>query len=85
MLSDTMTQPTQVNPTPIILSVVMDIPAGTAPSRKLMSGQAARIMTGAPIPDGATAIVPVEETNDNWQKGDSPLTTQNCRHFESSK
>lgn len=57
---------------PTTLSVVMDIPAGTAPSSTLQDGQAARIMTGAPIPDGATAIVPVEDTGDNWQKGDSP-------------
>jgi len=58
--------------TPVKLDVIMDIPAGTAPSNKLEAGQAARIMTGAPIPDGATGIVPVEETTDDWQKGDSP-------------
>jgi len=59
---------------PVKLSVVMDIPAGKAPTGQLKRGQAARIMTGAPVPDGATAIVPVEHTTDNWQKGDvSPL------------
>jgi molybdopterin molybdotransferase len=57
---------------PVTLSVVMDIPAGTAPTATLHSGQAARIMTGAPVPVGATAVVPVEHTTDNWQKGDSP-------------
>ena len=58
--------------TPARLSVIMDIPAGTAPTQSLSQGQAARIMTGAPVPDGATAVVPVEHTTDNWQKGDSP-------------
>lgn len=57
---------------PVTLAVVMDIPAGVAPSRSLSAGQTARIMTGAPIPTGASAIIPVEDTNDNWQKGDSP-------------
>ena len=56
---------------PVSLTVVMDILAGAAPTGHLEKGQAARIMTGAPIPAGATAIVPVEDTNDNWQKGDS--------------
>ena len=45
------------------LSVVADIPAGSAPAIFLAPGQAARIMTGAQIPDGADAIVPVEETD----------------------
>lgn len=53
--------------TPIKLKVVMDIPAGKAPDKTLESGQAARIMTGAPIPDGADAVIPVEDTDANWQ------------------
>ena len=58
---------------PASLTVVMDIPAGAAPTASLKPGQAARIMTGAPIPAGATAIIPIEDTNDNWQKGDASL------------
>ena len=62
---------------PARLAVVMDIMAGSAPSCQLQAGQAARIMTGAPIPDGATAVVPVEDTDDDWSKGeDSPLTAE---------
>ncbi len=57
---------------PTTLDVVMDIPAGVAPTQTLQTGQAARIMTGAPIPEGANAVIPVEDTTDNWQKGDSP-------------
>ncbi len=45
------------------LKVVADIPAGTSPKVTLSPGQAARIMTGAPMPDGADAVIPVEETN----------------------
>ena len=56
---------------PVSLTVVMDILAGAAPTGHLEKGQAARIMTGAPLPAGATAIIPVEDTDDNWQKGDS--------------
>ncbi len=56
---------------PVALTVVMDILAGAAPAGHLEKGQAARIMTGAPLPAGATAIIPVEDTDDNWQKGDS--------------
>ena len=59
---------------PATLSVAMDIMAGSAPERQLHPGHAARIMTGAPIPAGATAVIPVEDTDDEWQKGeDSPL------------
>lgn len=45
------------------LQVVADIPAGAAPTVTLMSGQAARIMTGAQIPAGADAVIPVEDTD----------------------
>jgi molybdopterin molybdotransferase len=52
--------------TPITLRVVDDIPAGRAPSRDIGPGEAARIMTGAPMPSGADAVVPVELTSANW-------------------
>jgi len=48
---------------PITLEVVADLPAGHAPSAPVGPGEAVRIMTGAPIPDGADAIVPVEQTS----------------------
>lgn len=60
---------------PVTLKVVMDILAGVMPTQTLQSGQAARIMTGAPIPDGATAVVPVEQTNIDWtNNGNLPDT-----------
>ncbi len=48
---------------PRTLKVVADIPAGTSPNVTLAPGQAARIMTGAPLPKGADAVIPVEETD----------------------
>jgi molybdopterin molybdotransferase len=44
------------------LVVVEEIPAGKTPTKAVGPGQAARIMTGAPIPDGADAVVMVERT-----------------------
>lgn len=44
------------------LRVSQDIPAGRAPA-PLQAGTCARIMTGAPLPDGADAVVPVEHTD----------------------
>lgn len=54
---------------PVRLRVVMDIPAGSFPTETIGEGQAARIMTGAPLPDGADAVVPVEQTDSNWRAG----------------
>lgn len=48
---------------PVELSVVEDIPAGSVPTRSVESGTASRIMTGAVIPDGADAVVMVEDTD----------------------
>jgi molybdopterin molybdotransferase len=50
---------------PILLNVVADIPAGSVADVVVGRGQAARIMTGAPLPDGADAVVMVEETDSN--------------------
>ncbi len=47
---------------PTKLQIVGVIPAGTFPSFAIGIGQAARIMTGAPVPDGADAVQKVEST-----------------------
>jgi molybdopterin molybdotransferase len=47
----------------IELDVIDDVAAGSLPTATVTSGTAARIMTGAPIPPGADAIVPVEVTD----------------------
>ncbi len=58
---------------PVFLKVVLDIPAGSVPERPITRGQAARIMTGAPLPEGADAVVPVEDTDiENDQHAPAP-------------
>ncbi|MEG5057499.1 molybdopterin molybdotransferase MoeA [Microcoleus sp. A2-C5] len=47
---------------PAVLEVVEDIPAGYLPQSTVQSGQAARIFTGAMMPDGADTVVMQEET-----------------------
>jgi len=49
--------------TPVRLPVSEDIPAGRTDIPTLQPGTAHRIMTGAPLPYGATAVVPVEVTD----------------------
>ena len=44
------------------LQVVEEIVAGGLPRLPIGCGQTSRIMTGAPIPSGADAVVPIEET-----------------------
>ena len=48
---------------PVTLPVAEDIPAGRTDPLTLSPGTAHRIMTGAPMPAGATAVVPVEATD----------------------
>jgi molybdopterin molybdotransferase len=44
------------------LRVVEEITAGRTPGRPLAAGEAAAIMTGAPLPEGADAVVMIEQT-----------------------
>ena len=50
--------------TPCRLDVQEDIPAGTVPEKGLSAGQASRIMTGGMVPEGADAVVMIENTSD---------------------
>jgi molybdopterin molybdotransferase len=47
---------------PVILRVIDLIHAGTVPQKALNPGQAIQIMTGAPVPGGADAVIMVEQT-----------------------
>lgn len=47
---------------PATLQIIEDIKAGDMPSKALAPGQCARIMTGAPLPQGADAVIRVEDT-----------------------
>lgn len=75
---------------PVTLTVIEEIPAGGFPTRPVGPGQATRIMTGAPVPEGADSVIRIEHT-DAWlgqpdadRPGDSgpgPRTAQNSeRH-----
>ncbi|MEU3293385.1 gephyrin-like molybdotransferase Glp [Streptomyces longwoodensis] len=54
---------------PAALEVVGDVAAGQAGRLHVGPGQAARIMTGAPLPPGAEAVVPVEWTDGGLGEG----------------
>jgi len=53
---------------PATLEVIEDLPAGRIAARTVVPGTAIRIMTGAPIPVGADAIVRVEDTQSEGTK-----------------
>lgn len=48
---------------PVKLTLVNTIRAGSTESSEINSGECARIMTGAPIPEGSDAVVMVEHTS----------------------
>jgi molybdopterin molybdotransferase len=47
---------------PLNLKIIEDIPAGKVAQKKINKGEAARIMTGAVIPEGADAVIRQEDT-----------------------
>jgi len=63
------------------VTVVGDIPAGTQPLLTLQPGQAARIMTGAPLPAGADCVVPVEDTDFPYRESRTLPKMVKVRHF----
>ncbi|GAU68682.1 putative molybdopterin molybdenumtransferase [Streptomyces sp. NBRC 110611] len=54
---------------PVTLTVLGDVAAGSGELPEVGPGQAARIMTGAPVPPGAEAVVPVEWTDGGTGRG----------------
>lgn len=52
----------EVADAPVVLPVAGEVAAAPGEPAPLGAGTAVRIMTGAPVPDGADAIVPVEDT-----------------------
>jgi molybdopterin molybdotransferase len=65
---------------PATLTVIEEVGAGQTPIRPLGRAQATRIMTGAPIPDGADAVIPHEETKAD---GDTVQVSRTVRAGES--
>jgi molybdopterin molybdotransferase len=47
---------------PAMLEIIEDIKAGDMPGKAVRAGQCARIMTGAPVPQGADSVIRVEDT-----------------------
>ena len=54
---------------PAVLTVIGDVAAGSGGLPTVGPGEAARIMTGAPLPPGAEAVVPVEWTDGGTGEG----------------
>jgi molybdopterin molybdotransferase len=59
------------SPLRVTLNVVADIPAGSTRRVTLAPGEAARIMTGAQLPEGADAVIPVEDTDSHSRDADT--------------
>lgn len=59
---------TDVSEPDAVLEVLADLPAGQVASVSMSDGQAIRIMTGAPMPDGADTVVRVEDTTAEGDK-----------------
>lgn len=60
---------------PVRLHVLGDLAAGGVPALPVGPGEALRIMTGAPLPEGADSVVPVEDTTrgGDWMETARPL------------
>ena len=58
---------------PVSLKVIADLPAGNILREKIGTGEAVRIMTGAPVPDGADAVVMVEYTERTESGGEKSV------------
>lgn len=66
---------------PVTLPVAEDIPAGRTDIPTLAAGTAHRIMTGAPVPAGATAVVPVEATDGGTEAVEIRTVATEGRHI----
>jgi molybdopterin molybdotransferase len=60
---------------PARLRVVGDVPAGARPAPPLGRGTTVRVMTGAPVPDGADTVVRIEDTD----RGMETVTIRDAR------
>ena len=60
----------------ILLKIIDDLPAGKTSAAIVGPGEAVRIMTGASLPEGADAVVPVEFTNISFETGSMKIPGQ---------
>jgi molybdopterin molybdotransferase len=54
---------------PRLLRVIETVTAGAIPRREVKAGEAIRIMTGAPMPEGADSVVKFEDTDEAERQG----------------
>ena len=47
---------------PVTLTIIEEVPAGYAPTKQVTPGTAVKILTGAPIPEGADTVIKYEDT-----------------------
>lgn len=66
---------------PVKLRVTADLPAGSGSNPEIGPGEAARIMTGAPVPDSTDTIVPVEMTDGGTDQVQINLFPERGRHI----
>ena len=66
---------------PVVLEVHGDIAAGDTTRHVLRPGTAMRIMTGAPLPEGADAVVPVERSDGGVDRVSLDLAPESGRHL----
>lgn len=66
---------------PVVLEVDGDIAAGDTRRHVLRAGAAMRIMTGAPMPEGADAIIPVEQSDGGVSRVALTLAAEVGRHL----
>ena len=58
------------------LRVVGEVAAGSASLPRVGPGEAVRIMTGAPMPPGADAVVPIEDARESGERVEVPATAR---------
>ncbi len=56
------------------------VPAGTFPQKRVESGKVTRVMTGAPTPEGADAIIQVEKTGGFVEVGEKAEIKESIKH-----
>lgn len=66
---------------PVALQVIGDVPAGSGADVEVARGTAVRIMTGAPVPPGADAVVPFEQTDRGSQVVEVRQAAQRGAHI----
>ncbi len=51
---------------PVLIDTLDDVPAGKLPATRLKTGTTVKVMTGAPVPEGTDAVVPLELTESTY-------------------